>query len=275
MTRAYRHPFLCALAIAGLLTGCRGSSAAETTAVAVGPTQAPVGAVTTVDPRADDQGRLTTAQALTLSRILVKNEEAKGAIAEIVVPFGSAATFTLRGPIDWAGDRGAFVLSGTRSDSVAVPDNQVFWDRGAVLTELDGLTKAMAEKGRPGVRFVSRALDPTKVALDQLISFVGSLAVDRPENPILLRQGDTAFLGSQVIGGVTVDGYRYGKTRYFVDPTTGLIRRVEAKFVRYDRPVVITLSGQAAQTITLPTADAVVDGSTIPDVLATLKATGL
>ena len=275
MKRAYYGVLLGALCLAATLAGCGGSSAVETTVVAVGPTPASVGAATTVDPRADDKGRLTTAQALTLSRVLVKNEQAKGAVAEIVVPFGSAATFTLRGPIDWAGDRGAFVLSGTRSDSVAVPDSQVFWDRGAVLTELDGLTKAMEAKGRPGVRFVARALDPTKVALDQLISFVGSLAVDRPENPILLRQGDTAFLGSHVFGGVSLDGYRFGKTRYFVDPANGIIRRVEATFVRYDRPVVITLSAQAPQTVTLPTADAVVDGATIPEVLASLKATAL
>ena len=275
MTRAYRRRICGALVIAELMGGCSGPSVVETTLVAVGPTLAAAGVVTTVDLRADDQGRLTTAQALTLSRVLVKNEEAKGAFAEIVVPFGSAATFTLRGPIDWAGDRGAFVLSGTRSDSIAAPDSKVYWDRGAVLTEFDGLTKAMQARGRPGVRFVSRALDPTKVALDQLISFVGSLAVDRPENPILLRQGDTAFLGSQVIDGVKVDGYRFGKTRYFVDPTTGLIRRVEARFVRYDHPVVITFSGQAPQTITLPSADSVVAAATIADVLTTLKAAAL
>jgi hypothetical protein len=276
MKRTYR--FMGALTVLMSLVGCTGSSdttVAETTVVAVGPTVPPAGAATTIDPRADDQARLTTAQALTLSRMLVKNEESKGAVATIEVPFGTAATFTLTGPVDWTADRGAFVLSGTRSDDVAVPDSKVFWDRGAILTEPEGLAKAMEVKGRVGVQFASRALEPTKVALDQVISFVGSLAVDRPENPILLRQGDTAYLGAKVIDGVTLDGYRFGKTRYFVEPATGILRRVEARFARYQNAVVITLSGHGPQSITLPKADLVVDAATIPDVMATLKASGL
>jgi hypothetical protein len=276
MKRAYQ--FVSALAVVATFAGCTGSSdtvAVDTSAVALGPTVPPAGVVTTLDPRADDQGPLTTAQALTLSRMLVKNEEAKGAVATIEVPFGTAATFTLTGPVDWAGDRGSFVLSGTRSDDVAVPDSAVVWDRGAILTEPEGLEKAMEAKGRKGVRFASRALDPTKVALDQVIAFVGSLAVDRAENPILLRQGDTAFLGSKVIDGVTLDVYRFGKTRYFVEPATGLLRRVEARFARYEQPVVVTLSGHGPQSIVVPTADVVVDATTIPDVMASLKASGL
>lgn len=284
MTRAYHRAVLGAFTALAVLAGCTGSSdstvaetteTTETTPVVVGPTQPPPGVANTVDPRADDQGRLTTAQALTLSQMLVKNEDAKGAVATIEVPFGTAATFTLTGPVDWAGDRGAFVLSGTRSDNVAVPDSKVFWDRGAILTEPQGLAAAMEAMGRAGARFASRPLDPTKVALDQVISFVGSLAVDRPENPVLLRQGDTAFLGSREIDGVTLDGYRFGKTRYFVEPSTGILRRVEARFARYQNPVVITLSGHAPQSIVLPTADAIVDAATIPDVLASLKAAGL
>jgi hypothetical protein len=273
MKRAYQ--FIRVLMIAASAGGCTGSSdtsVAETTAVAVGPTVPPAGAVTTIDPRADDQGRLTTAQALTLSRMLIKNEEAKGAVAKIEVPFGTAARFTLSGPVDWAGDRGSFVLVAKRSDDVAVPDSTVIWDRGAVLTEPAGLEQAMAAKGRPGVKFAARAMDPSKVALDQVITFVGSLAIDRAENPILLRQGDTAFLGTNVIDGVTLDGYRFGKTRYFVDPSTGLLRRVEATFARYQEPVIITLTNHGPQTITVPSADVVVDAATIPDVMASLKA---
>jgi hypothetical protein len=266
-----------ALMVTTSLASCTGSSdktSVETTAVAVGPTVPPAGAVTTIDPRADDQGRLTTAQALTLSRMLIKNEEAKGAVAKIEVPFGTAARFTLTGPVDWAGDRGSFVLAAKRSDDVAVPDSTVIWDRGAVLTEPAGLEEAMAAKGRPGVKFAARAMDPSKVALDQVITFVGSLAVDRAENPILLRQGDTAFLGAKVVDGVTLDGYRFGKTRYYINPSTGLLQRVEATFARYQEPVIITLSNHGPQTITVPSADAVVDAATIPDVMASLKAAG-
>ena len=169
------------------------NSADRVAATAAAPTTPASGAVTTAvaGPKADDKGRLTTAQALVLSRMLVKNEEAKGAIVTMVVPFGPAATFTLTGPVDWAGDRAALVMSTKRSDGVGVPDSPVYWDRGGILTELDGLPAAMAAKGRPGVQFVARTIDPKGVSLDQLITFVGSLAVDRAENPILIRQADT------------------------------------------------------------------------------------
>ena len=67
-----------------------------------------------------------------------------------------------------------------------------------------------------------------------------------------------------------LDGYRFGKTRYWIDPSSGLLRRVEARFARYDEPVVVTLTGHGPQTISVPPPSAVVDGSSIPDVLATL-----
>ncbi len=277
-----RAPWLRGVAVLALtvvLAACTGSrsensatpSSESSSSTVVGPTVPPTGP-TTVDPRVDDQARLTTAQALTLSQMLLKNQQAKGAIAEVFVPFGSAATFTLRGPVDWAGHQGSFVLSTTRSDGVAVPDSRVIWDRGLLLTEVAGLEKAMEAKGRSGVTFVQRALNPQGVSLDQLIAFAGSLAVDRAENPILLRQGDTAFLGSRTFDGVALDGYRFGKTRYWIDPSSGLVRRIEARFARYDEAVVFTLSDHGPQRVTVPPVSAVVDGSTIADVLTTLTA---
>ena len=265
--------------LAVVLAGCGGGDSESSSAAALigatvppaGPTVPPAGP-TTVDPRVDDTARLTTAQALTLSQMLLKNEQAKGAVVEMIVPFGSAATFTLRGPVDWAGDQASFVLSTARSDGVPVADSGVIWDRGSLLTEVVGLEKAMEAKGRPGVTFVQRALNPQAVSLDQLVVFLGSLAVDRAENPILLRQGDTAFLGAKTFDGVALDGYRFGKTRYWIDPSSGLLRRIEARFARYDEPVVFTLTGHGPQTIALPQASAVVDASTIADVMVTLAA---
>ncbi len=273
---AYRRSGTTLLAVAVVLAGCGGSDpsgprADSTAPTAIGP-KVPTGGLTTVDPRVDDRARLTTAQALTLSRMLLRNEQAKGAVADVFVPFGPAATFTLRGTVDWSGDQGSFVLSTKRSDGVAVPDSRVIWDRGSLFTEVVGLERAMEAKGRTGVTFVQRALNPQGVSLDQLVAFVGSLAVDRAENPILLRQGDTAFLGSRTFDGVALDGYRFGKTRYWIDPASGLVRRIEARFARYDEPVVVTLTDQGPQEIAVPSASAVVDGTTIPDVLATLNA---
>lgn len=265
---------VCAFALATLLASCGGNdgegTTAATTAIAIGPTVPTDVTPTSSDPRADDKGRLTTAQALTLSQMLLKNEQAKGAVAEMFVPFGTAATFTLRGPIDWANDQGSFTMVTTRSDNVAVPDSTVVWDRGALLTELDGLEAEMAKTGRSGVRFVRRALNPQTASLDQLIAFTGSLAVDRAENPLLLRQGDTAFLGPKTLDGVTVDGYRFGKTRYWIDPSTGLLRQVEARFARYDAPVVITLTEHGPQSIPVPAASEVVDASAVPDLVKKL-----
>lgn len=250
-------------------TGSKSPSTAVPASTVIGPA-VPTPGPATVDPRAGDKARLTTAQALTLSRMLLKNDQAKGAVVEMFVPFGSGATFTLRGPVDWAADQGSFVMSTTRSDGVPVPDSRVIWDRGALLTEVAGLEPAMAAKGRPGVTFAQKALTPQAASLDQIVAFVGSLAVDRAENPILLRQGDTAFLGSKTVDGAAVDGYRFGKTRYWIDPASGLLRQVEARFARYDQSVVVTLRDHGPQTIELPSASEVVDATTIPDVMATL-----
>lgn len=274
VSRTNRRRAIVALALTVVIAGCGGKDSESTsTAVPASPVIGPTvpAGPTTVDPRADDQGRLTTGQALRLSQMLLKNDQAKGAVAEMFVPFGSGATITLRGPIDWAGDQGSFVMSTTRSDGVAVPDSRVIWDRGSLLTEVDGLEKSMEARGRPGVTFVQRALNPQTASLDQLVAFVGSLAVDRAENPILLRQGDTAFLGSKTVDGVVVEGYRFGKTRYWIDPSSGLLRRVEARFARYDESVVITLTDHGPRTIDLPPASAVVDAATIPDVLSELN----
>ena len=191
MTRsgAYRSSAIAAFGLAVVLMGCGGresqspSTAPPTTAM-IGPTVPPAGP-TTLDPRAGDKARLTASQAFTLSRMLVKNEQAKGAAAEMVVQSGSAEKFTLRGSVDWAGDEGSFVMSIIGSDGVTVPESRVIWDRGSLFTEVAGLEKAMEAKGRPGVTFVQRALDPQTVSLDALVAFVGSLAVDRAENPIL------------------------------------------------------------------------------------------
>lgn len=262
------------LVVAVTLSGCGGGvgddSSIATTAVAIGPSVPTDATPTSIDPRVDDKARLTTAQALTLSQMLLKNEQAKGAVAEMFVPFGSAATFTLRGPVDWMNDQGSFTMSTTRSDDVPVPDSRVVWDRGALLTELNGLEKAMEANGRRGVHFVQRALNPQGVSLDQLVAFLGSLAVDRAENPLLLRQGDTAFLGSKTFDGRSLDGYRFGKTRYWVDPSTGVLRRVEARFARYDAPVVITLTNHGPQSVAVPTPAEVVDATTVPDLVKKL-----
>ena len=88
----------------------------------------------------------------------------------------------------------------------------------------------------------------------------------------MLFRSDTAFLGAKTFDGVALDGYRFGKTRYWIDPSSGLLRRIEARFARYDEPVVFTLTGHGPQTIALPQASAVVDASTIADVMVTLAA---
>lgn len=279
MKRAYLfHVVALGLASSLALTACGDGKSADSTSASpttvvgpVRPSTAVSVAPSTRDPKADDKAPLTTGQALTLSQMLVKDMQAKGAKVTMSVPFGPGATFVLTGVVDWSTHMGQFTLSTTRSDGVPVPDSQVFWNAGAVLTELDGLTAAMAAKGRTGVRYVSRALDAKGVSLDQLITFVGSLATDRAENPILLRQADTAFVGTQMIDGVSVDGYRYGKSKYWVDPTAGVLRRVDAAFARYDAPVVVTLSDHGPHAVTMPNPAEVVDGATIPDVLAALK----
>lgn len=272
--------------LAAALTACGGAdgsgavttTATPTTAVATSAATsavtAAVGATTTPEGSAPKGERLTTAQALRLSRMLLLDRESGGADLFVAAPAGTMAAFELEGSVDWLHHQGSITARtrGTGASDVAGVSRAgetMVWADATLVIGVPGLEAAMAAKGRPGVRYASRALQAGTTTIDQVIVLIASLASDRAENPILLRQADTGFLGIGAIDGVDHERFRYGSTVYWVNPD-GRIGRVEARLRTTTSPVTIDLRRHGPRTITVPAAASVVRAADIGDVLAEL-----
>jgi hypothetical protein len=245
------------------------------TGVASSAAASPTTAPSSTDALAPGETRLTTAQAARFSRVLVKDHQDGGAVFVATIPYGPAATFVLTGEIDWTKWDASAVLQTKRSDGKAQPDQAMFWSHGQLLQPIDGLTAALAAKGRPGVTHIVRPLDPKTAPIDRVIVLINSMSNTRAENPILLRQRtDVAFVGTAKFNDVQHDKYRYGSTTYWVDPAGGL-GRIDAVFRTFAAPVQVVFSAKGPRTIALPASTAVVAASDIPDVMAALTGPGV
>src|SRR5690606_23795044 len=112
----------------------------------------------------DATGRTTTTRAVTpeeaarLADVLVANYETGGAHLTATVPYGTA-TFVIEGDIDWANHVGRVTVRRTVDGQAATPFDLAF-DPDVTFEQVPGLEAAMALRGRPGVRWVARPLDP-------------------------------------------------------------------------------------------------------------------
>ena len=219
--------------------------------------------------------RLTTAQASTFSRVLVKNNQDGGAAFTATIPYGVAATFTLTGEIDWKNYDAKALLTTKRSDNKAQAPQQMFWSKGQLVQPIAGLSEAMAAKGRPGIEYLRRPIDAKAAPIDRVIVLINSMSNTRAENPILLRQrDDVAFVGTATLNGTSYSRFRYGSTTYWADATGGL-GKVEAVFKTFAGPVEIVFTKKGPRTIALPAEASIVVSTEIPDVLAALTKTSI
>lgn len=210
---------------------------------------------------------LTTAQALVLSRMLLNDHDAGGADVSVRAPAGAMPAFEMRGTVDWLHHQGRVTVH--FKGAASQPDEVLVWSDANLFIAVPGLGDAMAAKGRPGITFASRPLQSGTTTLDQVIVLVSSLASDRAENPILLRQADTGYLGPGEIDGVQHERFRYGATVYWVEPAER-IGRVEATLRTTGSAVVIDLTDHGARQVDVPAADGVVPAAEITDVLSAL-----
>ena len=251
-----------------VLSGCSGGTTESEGVNTVSATSTPTTGASAATGGSATGARLTTAQALVLSRMLLKDYEAGGADVSVVAPAGTMQAFELRGQVSWADHQGSVVLHAPGTGAVQA-DEALVWSHGQLLLRVPGLDQAMAAKGRPGIAFTSRPLQAGMSTVDQVIVLVASLGNDRAENPILLRQADTGYLGRAEINGVSHDRFRYGSTVYWVD-SNGWIARVEAKFASTTGTVVVDLRSHGSRRVDVPAPSAVVPASEISDVLAAL-----
>ncbi len=191
---------------------------------------------------------LTTAQASTLAKVLYKNHQAGGADVDATIVFGSAATFRLKGVVDWTNGVGKVLMTTERSDKVAVPSQTLAWGGSSVFLSVAGLTEALAADGRPGISYVQRPVAIETSALDQVITLIASFSSAKVENPLLLRQDDTSFEGKGKVGGRDVERLRYKRSTYSI-ANDGFAYRLDTTFKSVGGPVTVLFANHGDQVV--------------------------
>lgn len=184
--------------------------------------------------------QLTDAESERLAVARFRNFDAGVRTVEVQLPESSAGTITITGWFDWANDAG-YAAVHNEDGSLGL----VWWSESTIATRevpVDGPTLPIPDDG-----WASGPLDPANSTLTSILSVIGALGSDRPENPLLLRQSDAAWLRSDTIGDTAVDVFAgpSGPTadqpgepaqpgdpetapRYWLDDT-GLMHRVELR----------------------------------------------
>lgn len=216
---------------------------------------------------------LTTAQASMLARILLKNHEAGGAKFDGEVQFGTAATFRLKGVVDWKNAVGRIELTTKRSDNVEVPVQTILWGGSSVFLSAPGLTEALAARGHPGIAFLQRPVSIRTNPLDQVITLIASFSSARAENPLLLRQGDTSFGGVGTVRGRPIQKLRFGRSTYSV-ADDGFAYQIDTRFVSIDGPIVIVFTDHGPKTLDQVDPTAVLPLAQYADVYNSLVGSG-
>ncbi len=270
--RGAAFAFVVTLGSLSVLTSCSNDSSITTELT---PTEANAAGSATATPNKDvlapGETRLTTAQASTFSKLLTKNRADQGASFVATVPYGPAATFTISGQVDWINYAGNATLSVTRSDGQPEAPVALAWNLQQMVQQIEGLEAAMEAKGRSGVRFTTRQINPKTSPLDRVIVLINSMSNERPENPILLRQRtDVAFVGTADLNGTALDRYRYGNTTYWVN-NAGSVDKLVANFKDFAGPVEIVFSEKGAKVPTIPAPESVVAAAEVQDVLDQLS----
>jgi hypothetical protein len=227
------------------------------------------------------QGKpLTLAQAEVLAGVLTKNYDASGAVFSVTVPASPQTTYSLNGSIDYT--TGSKSPKGVAQATLRITsnggkdsaDSGLLWTKDEVIEELAGLTEAVAAKGRPGVKFVSRPLT-TSSPQDVVLNLLLGTASEQRENPALIQQGtaqgDAAFLRTDTLRNTSVDVYRFGKkTIYWVGHEDGVLMRFEANLAIACGATVIDFLEHKPISIPGPKVSEVVLASEIPDVMKSL-----
>jgi hypothetical protein len=207
---------------------------------------------------------LTDAESERLAVARFRNFDAGTRSIGVQLPESSAGTITLTGWFDWANGSG-YAAVNNEDGSLGL----VWWSETTIATREQPVDEPVFPIPVDG--WASGPLDPANSSFTNILSVIGALGSDRPENPVLLRQSDAAWLRSDTVGDIAVDVFAgpSGSTgdeggegaepsepgdpeaapRYWLDES-GLLHRIELR-----------LGGSAAWT-TVDFGDA--DGVTIP-----------
>jgi hypothetical protein len=166
---------------------------------------------------------LTDDQASKLANVLFDNLDSKGATFGLAARFSDGSTINLSGEVDWAGHFGHAVVTASGAEADLA---EVYWSANEVLERRPGLNRQLQAENVQAAGYLVRAPQPAGRDLDRLLGIITALAGPQRDNPLLIKQkAGSAFLRSDVLGGVKVDVLRFGDHNvYSLDQQTGAFR---------------------------------------------------
>jgi hypothetical protein len=194
---------------------------------------------------------ITQSEASVLADLLVRNHDAGGAHLVATVPFG-VATFRLTGDVDWANHVGRVTVHTDVRGRAATPDRDVVWNPDVVFEEVPGLEQRLAARGRPGVEWVARQLDPRASNLHLVLQLIDTTSSTQRDNPVLLMSNGVRWLRRDHVGATSVDVYRNQRTTYWVGRKDHRLHRLEAALGATRSTATVTFSDLGPRTIATP-----------------------
>jgi hypothetical protein len=218
----------------------------------------------------DEGGRATSravtpAEAGVLADLLVANHDAGGADLVATVEYG-VATVELRGQIDWANHVGRVTMHTEVDGKQVGPDRDVVWNPNVVFEEVPGLEAVMAERGRPGVEWVARPLDPQASTLHLLLQLIDTTSSTTRDNPVLLVSNGVRWLRTDEVDGTPVDVFRNGRTTYWVGQQDDRLHRLDADLAATGSVARLDLTDVGSRTVETPDDPAIVALDEVSDV---------
>ena len=151
---------------------------------------------------AGDARPLTTEEAQTLAAMRLRNLDAGTRTIAFDLAQADADT-TFDGWFDYESGVGYGMATGEANELL-------LWNTRAVGTHpatTDAAPLPIPDTDQLATAWQGSALDPQATRLDTVLATIGSLGADRPENPLLLQQNGTLWLGERTVDGTELTVY--------------------------------------------------------------------
>lgn len=219
-------------------------------------------------PASDEPTTLTNEQATRLAQAGYQNLLAGGAEFEansVFLAVTPRETIRLIGVIDWENHIGRAVVM---RDGPKSGITEVFWNDTTVLERWPAMDGIVAAIGGPERPWIARPPRPSTEQLDRLLAIVLGLALEQPENALLLQQTEgSAFIRSDSLRGRDVEVLRYGtRSLYWLAVDDGSMMRFEGNAAGGGAPTIVDFVRFGSVSVETPPESDVVPASAIPEI---------
>ncbi|MCP2638129.1 hypothetical protein K0817_016370 [Microbacterium sp. HD4P20] len=148
-----------------------------------------------------DARPLTTEEAQTLAAMRLRNLDA--GTRTVAFDLGTASDLAFDGWFDYESGVGYGLAAGE-------PDELLLWNThvvGSHPATTDAAPLPIPDVNQLATAWQGSPLDPAASRLDTVLATIGSLGADRPENPLLLQQNGTLWLGERTVDGIDLTVY--------------------------------------------------------------------